>query len=200
MNEVMGVFRSARKHKDFDTNRWLIVEMQDPVLVKNIATPESRKLYNMACQVDSETHLIKSFARIEADKKGILYMETLCDHYIEFYILSFFKERFPLFDFIVSTQKGCFISEKGQMYKNNNSLEDNIRLLSEGRPDNSLLSGMNLSCFDITVWRSFFSSQYIKERRNRKLQKKHVPKKYSEQRSIRWEMCENANRQLSEFF
>jgi probable DNA metabolism protein len=167
----------AKLHNDYDKNLIKIVLKQPIELVNAKATIESKKLHKLHKEVSNEIHRLKGFIRFESSKKGILYSKIETKHDIEKIIINFFMKRFPLMTIIISSNKGCFIARKNKIKFSNIELFKLIKELEKTIIDKE--RNFNFYDFDNKlIWEKYYKSQFIKERENKKLFIKNIPKKY----------------------
>jgi len=136
--------------------------------VESLATVEARQIHNWDRQVSHCIHACKSFIRFEISD-GILLAKVEPEHFVEDIVIKWFKARFPLFTIVISSSRGIFIFDDKFHIENSTFnmeiLKNNDKLLSE------------LSLVE-DVWEDYYASQFIGERKNTKLFKKNIPKKY----------------------
>ncbi|MFP4400424.1 MAG: DUF4130 domain-containing protein [Candidatus Woesearchaeota archaeon] len=193
--------RQARKHKEFNPNLIHTIKTQNPQLVLSEATPEARRLYNMARQVGMDCHRIKMYARFSISKKGILYAKIYPEHRTESDALDFFFDRFPMYTIILESRRGTFFGSKktGKNYSKDSS-KIIIALLEKKMKDDSILSELDDSMNDSELWKEFYSAQYAGSRRNLRLFYKNMPKKNQNGYNMKMESTIfSGNRTLSEF-
>jgi probable DNA metabolism protein len=178
-------FDLAQRHRDFSYSLMIAVEKQSIELVKAMATDEARRLYNMHRQVSCEIHRLESFTRLNISKKGILYGSISPEHNVEEPVLNFFKNRFPAFIILIESKKKelCYVSKPGQKYTIiKKTLSETLVSIELDIPDNKIAhelvnNNSDINSDDEDIWRTFYETQYIKERRNKRYFHKSMPRK-----------------------
>jgi len=192
----MDEFKHAHRHRNFDPKLLEKVKKQPKELVRRKATPESRKLYSMSRQAGMCSHKWQSFARLKVSRHGILYAEIEPEHSVEDMVVAVFVNRFPLFVVVIGSSRGVWLGfkeefrgkvrivkiknktqdNKNKDKKTNKEIEEVVANLERELPVNPLLR--DLSDFDDNIYRTFYDSQYIPERRNHTYFFRMMPKKY----------------------
>jgi len=151
--------------------------------LENLTTKKARKLYEMSREVSKEIHLKKSFTRLSISEYGILYTSLEFTHRIEHILLRSFTSRFPTFTIIIESKgkRACYIGKKGKETEEVKApLRQVLKNLESRLEKDSFLQGLWKG---EELWENYYSSQYIKERRNLKLLKKNMPKKFLQHNS-----------------
>lgn len=187
MRKYYSLFPMAFYHKNFNHHLFEDVSKQDYNLVKNITTFEAKKLYRMHNEVCNLVHLKKGFMRFKISKHGILYTKTELAHNVVWFLLRFFKERNPMFVIVIEVNNFTYVND-GKILKYRDNVDHVVKSLENVLPLNELLLDIDN---DDTIYREFFNSQNIKQRKNIKLMKKMMPLKYRDQNNI--EGCYNSN-------
>ena len=177
-----GVFDLVGRHKNYDRRLHEVVLKQDPRLVVNCATAESRRLYEMQRSVMRCLHLKKSFLRLNVSEHGILYARVELEHDIGDLLLRHFHQRFPTFHIAIEHDRRVdVIDTTGRITHHKMSLQETLNLLESTLPPNPALSGLH---YTEDLWSEYFESQNIRERRNPQLQRRMMPQKYRDPDAI----------------
>ncbi|MFH1055528.1 MAG: DUF4130 domain-containing protein [Candidatus Altiarchaeota archaeon] len=177
-----GVFDLVRRHREFDQRLCDAVAKQDPSLVENCATSESRKLYEMQRSVLRCMHLKKGFMRLKISEHGILYAKTNLEHDVADLILNHFHNRFPTFHIALEHDKVTdVIQPDGRIIRYNLPLTEVLPTLESKLPRNPTLNELSN---DEGLWETYYDSQQIMERDNPKLQQKMMPLKYRDKDAL----------------
>jgi probable DNA metabolism protein len=134
---------------------------------KYMSDPEFIPVYQAYRQVSREADRFKGFLRFEEIEPGILYAEFEPDHNIIMMVASHFKHRLSGLSWIIHDRKrgtAVFFDTKKCVMKQALDIE-----FREG--DNEKISYG-------AMWSSYFEAMGIKERKNYRLQRQLVPKKY----------------------
>lgn len=190
------MFDMVHLHKDFDRKLYEKVMSQHPVLVKNCATPESRKLYNMQRNVTKCIHLNKGFLRFEISSHGIMYAKAKIEHNVVAFILRHFHQRYPTFHVAIEDKGNTYVIDTNGVIKRYAlDVEETVKVLELKLPCDDLLKDLD---FSEELWEPYYDTQYISERRNIKLMKKNMPLKYRMENAVETRMAKRC-KDLNEF-
>ena len=170
----------ADRHKDYSESLVIAVSRQPEEMVEAKATAEARKLYNMHRQVWCEIHRIESFTRLKTSPKGILYATIKPEHKVEDIVVWFFSARFPLFIIAIESKGRCYVASDSKISIINKPLANVVSSIEEGLIENKILSDIsdyNMGANGEDLWNTFYETQYIKERRNKRYFHKSMPRK-----------------------
>ncbi|MBD3259858.1 DUF4130 domain-containing protein [Candidatus Woesearchaeota archaeon] len=184
------------RHKDFDPQLLAELSRQSEAEIKSCTTKEARKYYNMRRAVGNCLHKAKSFTRFQINKRGILSASIEPEHRIEDLLVRWFYNRFPMYSIVIESKRGCFVCEKGRIWKDKRKMDVVIASLERKKKKDSILSELSN---DENLWNEFYDSQYIEKRRNLKLFLKNVPKKFHHWDGMDKERNYLGNRSLLEF-
>jgi len=123
---------------------------------------EARELYKRSREVMCEAHYAISYLRFKEDN-GTLIAKADFDHAIERQVLLHFIRRFPKKKIVIISKSKAYVSEGLSM-----RIEDTKKY----QPPKDI----EIKEKD-ELWETFYNSQYIPARRNRKLAMSHIPKK-----------------------
>ena len=180
--DVRDLFSLAHRHRGFDRRLYDTVMRQDGRLVRNYATPESRRLYKMQRSVLCCLHLKKGFMRFRMSGHGILHAKTRLEHDVADLLLAHFHRRYPLFHIAVEDAgRTHVIDPAGRVISYDTGVDDIVRQLEARLPANPLLEGLD---FDDRLWENYYDSQYIRERRNIKLMRRMMPLKHRDKDAL----------------
>ena len=192
-------FPLIRRHARFREEILESLKRQSEREIQTISTKEARKAYEWNRQVASCYHLSRSFSRLRTNKHGIVYCEIEPEHFVEDLVAKWFYTRFPKFAVIVSSKRGCFICEKGKLTRSDLKLKELIGIKEKSLPINPILAEMEDFQTE-EFWESYYSSQLIEERRNKKYFLRNMPKKYHKWESLKSERkVWRKDKNLSEF-
>ncbi|MBW3012961.1 DUF4130 domain-containing protein [Candidatus Woesearchaeota archaeon] len=184
------------RHKDFDPKILEELSKQSEAEIKSLTTKEARQYYNMRRAVGGCLHKAKAFTRFQINKKGILYAVIDPEHRIEDLLVRWFFYRFPLYTIVIESKRGCFVCEKGRVWKDKRKMNEVIADFEQKKEKDPILSELNN---DDKIWNEFYDSQYIEKRRNLKLFLKNVPKKFHHWDGMDKERNFLGNKSLLEF-
>jgi len=131
------------------------------------------KCVNLALKISGhvshEIHKLKGFLRFKETKNHFLYAEMEPTHDILYFLAKHFKERLKNEHFLIwdkKRKKMCMYDTKEIYFVKEEDIKQlNLELESE---ENSIQD----------LWKSFFDSVAIKERKNEKCQRNFMPRKY----------------------
>lgn len=154
------------------------VKNENEDILSSLSTERARKAYSLAREVGKEIHMAKSFTRLKFSKNGVLYGNLKVKHNTEDLIAKFFARRFPDFVIILQSWRGCFIF--GGSFQNVIKTDEDINeiISSISKPpqiDMEIFEDEKIEKF----WEDFYNSQYIPSRKNLRLLKRNIPKKYN---------------------
>lgn len=172
------LIQQAKRNNKFDQKLVLELEQQQDNEIKYKSTRQSRKLYEWSRQVGCAIHKTEAFTRLKISEKGILYARIDPEHKVEDIVVNFFAERFPMYVIVLESRRGCFIKKKGQKLTIvRRRMELVIKKLESELADDDILGDL-LDFDDQSIWKIFYSSANIMERKNKSLFQKNIPKKY----------------------
>lgn len=143
----------------------------------NFGNPYVLAIANTARKVDREKHRMKAFVRFQKTIDGIYYAPIEPDFNVLPLIATFFKERYAdqywvIYD--VKRKYGLYYNLETVTqinYEFASSINTSkIKLPEDVTDETELLSS--------TLWKDYFNSTNIPERKNTKLHLQHVPKRY----------------------
>lgn len=136
----------------------------DYVLSK--VSKEARRFHDMAREVTSEAHRAQSFLRFNVIGDAII-TKTSFEHEIADLVLDHFAKRFPKKTVVIIESDNAHVAEGGD------------RKICESGPYLKMLEKSPAEKRDSEgdIWSSFYDSQFIESRRNKKLAQKCIPKK-----------------------
>ena len=83
---------------------------------------------------------------------------------------------------MIASPRGTFICENTKIYETKERLEKVLTRLEEVLPENPLLKDFNI--FEQDLWETFYYSQYIKERKNKRYFLRGVPKRFQDVKDV----------------
>ncbi|MHA1522337.1 MAG: DUF4130 domain-containing protein [Promethearchaeota archaeon] len=150
----------------------------DSSLLQNSGSPFAKRVNSMIRAVFKEYDRQRQFTRTELTKKGILWGKVYFEHRIEDLVLEYFHGRFPQCIILLANEvknECIFINEEGKMFRSPLSIRELTQILSKGRPQSSIYSDLQYSNEDL--FDEFYSSQFIKARRNKRYFRQMIPLK-----------------------
>lgn len=133
-------------------------------------------LAQTAKKVEREKHRMKAFIRFEKSEDGMYFARIAPDFNVIPLIITFFKDRYADQPWIIYDQKRLYgvLYDTDQVHHIRKLPED----LSENMlPDKPLQMDEDETLY-ATLWRDYFKSTNIEARKNPKLHRQHVPKRY----------------------
>jgi len=127
-------------------------------------------------KVEREKHRMKAFIRFEKSEDGMYFARIAPDFNVIPLIITFFKDRYADQPWIIYDQKRLcgVLYDTDQVHHIRKLPED----LSEHMlPDKPLQMDEDETLY-ATLWRDYFKSTNIEARKNPKLHRQHVPKRY----------------------
>jgi len=170
------MFNWASRHKDFQKDVFVRGARQHHALLRSKATPEAKKLHNWNRQVGMGYCKTISFLRLKTSKKGILYGEINPEHRIEDLVTRHFMKRFPTYMILIGSSRGTFLAVRNS-YRGHvdQPLKQFLHQLESYLSDDHILADLD---FDESWWETYYDSQEIPERENKRLFLQFMPKKY----------------------
>jgi probable DNA metabolism protein len=193
-------FNLATRHKNFDIKLFEKLKTQNESEILNLATPESRKVYNWNRQVASCFHRCREFARLKISSAGILYGRIEPEHHVEDMVVKWFSGRFPLFTIMLESSRGTFIVTKDKKFSiHDKSISVLLPRFEKMLPKSEILSELEDFNSD-EYWEKYYRSQDIKERRNRRYFQANIPRKFHNWEGLKLEKERfEGNKKLSDY-
>ena len=190
----------AMRHAKYDPLLLEEVLSQDMVHVQSRTTLQSRQLFGLVSEVTGEFHKLKGFIRFELSPHKILYAKVTVKNEIEDLLATFFKERFPGFCIVIESSRGCFIahynSPKVMFIKEDMSIV--LKKLESCLPRHDFLDDLEKS--DQEIWKSFYDSQIIQQRKNIASFSRCITKKYQHLKGLDHERyAQHSSKRLTDF-
>ena len=171
-----GVFDLVCRHRDYDKMLHEKVLGQDSALVENCATPEARRLYMMQRAVMRYLHAKAGFMRLKLSGHGVLYAEAELAHNVADLLLAHFHRRYPTFHIALGYDGRTYVADPcGMTTVYDKPVMDVVGALESALPENPKLDEL---MFGEDVWRRFYDSQQIAERRNTGLMDRMMPHRH----------------------
>ncbi|MGK7396083.1 MAG: TIGR03915 family putative DNA repair protein [Candidatus Cyclobacteriaceae bacterium M3_2C_046] len=133
------------------------------------------KIYQLADKVKKESHRLKGLIRFQLTKDDIYFAPVRSDYFVIPLLVGHFKSRLadqPWVLYDVTRDKG-FYYDLNQVYQ---MQIEHLKLDKQKRIDQKTLSDQEILFQHL--WQDYFKSANIKERKNKKLQLQHMPKRY----------------------
>jgi len=126
---------------------------------------EAVQFARLASEVAREIHQAKAFIRlVPLETPKILFGEWELNHETIYFIMKHFLRRFPEYTILLLTGTQAYAGQGSEIWE---ETIDRRQLNLPAKKDEFL-----------DEWLTFYQSQYIPQRKNIKLFKKHVPQKY----------------------
>ncbi|MBE5742497.1 MAG: DNA metabolism protein [Clostridiales bacterium] len=135
---------------------------------KNFANPAVLEFSDLLKKITNEIHRFKGFIRFEEAKDGFYYAHFSPDNDITWLLMSHFSARFSNEAFIIHDTKRNVLG----LYDGTTSKE----ISAENKQVTVYLSNEELNFKKL--WKTYYDSVNVKERKNRRLQTAFMPKRY----------------------
>jgi probable DNA metabolism protein len=172
------IFHLIHRHAQYSNNLATRIKAIPESILKNIASPEARKIDRMIREIFRELERVKQFTRTKLNNHGILYGKILITHKIEDLVLEYFHKRFPDFWICLYNEKKrqtLVQKKKGEFSYWDLSLEESVKKLSLERPIKPYFDDIQIENEDL--FNTFYASQYISSRKNPRYYQQMIPKK-----------------------
>ena len=167
----------AKRHIGFDEN---IADRVLEIELNSKSTKDAKKLHNWARQVGCSIQRAEMFTRLSINENGILFARIDPEHYVEDIVVNFFANRFPMYVIVLESRRGCFVKKKNQQLAIvNDRMENVIYRLEKNLDTNDILCDL-LDFDDKMIWKVFYNSASIMQRKNKRYFMRNIPKKYHE--------------------
>ena len=159
-----AVFRTMQEARRIEDSRRIM---------EHLSNPDVAKVFQLSRSVSNEAHLYREFIRFRELDSGILFSEISPKAQILTCIAEHFSDRFPLENWMVydKTHQVILVHQaRGQW-----------GLVWGKGPDKEATERLSDKEQEYeTLWKDFFDSIAIRERKNSCLQKTHLPLRYRE--------------------
>lgn len=158
---VFRTMQEARKMKD--SRR----------IMNHLGNPDVAKVFQLSRSVSNEAHIYQEFIRFRELESGILFSEISPKAQVLTCIADHFSDRFPLENWMIydKTHQVFLVHQKRKKW----------RLVWGQEPDAQEAARITEKENEYeTLWKGFFDSIAIKERKNTRLQETHLPLRYRE--------------------
>lgn len=144
--------------------------------LKNHADPFIHTFHSTLRQVNRERHRMKAFVRFKEDMQGYYFATIEPDFNVLPLIIRFFKKRYADQPWIIYDIRRNY----GASYNLQSITEVRLQAVeaTERLPANQEIPLSQHENYYEQLWKSYFHSTNIVERRNMKLHLRHVPKRY----------------------
>ena len=193
-------FNLAPRHKDFKKEVIELLKKQDPVSINSVSTQEARKAYNWNRQVAGCYQRSREFARLKISPFGILYGKIEPEHYVEDLVVRWFSSRFPMFIIMLESKRGVFVFTRDRnLILFDEPLTDILSKFEKISPKNQMLEELQDFNSD-EYWEKYYSSQFIKSRKNRRYFQRNIPKMFHGWEGLKLEKKRfDGNNKLSDY-
>lgn len=147
-----------------------VVDDKTRDISKNYAMPSVLAFSDLISRIYSETHKMKGFLRFEESEKGFLYAHYAPDNDITEYLAPHFVARFSSIPFVIHDVKRNVVF----MYDGKES-----RTIDAGASTVTVYLSENEKNFR-NLWRTYYDSITIAERKNEKQMYAYMPRRYHE--------------------
>ena len=145
-----------------------VIDNKHVDISKNFANPSVLEFFDLIKRITNEIHRSKGFIRFQESKEGFFYAHYAPDNDITWLLMSHFTQRFPNEAFIIhDTKRNVLGLYDGTVAK---------EISAENKQVTIYLSDEELNLKKL--WKTYYDSVNIKERKNLRLQKAFMPKRY----------------------
>jgi len=146
------------------------------VSLQNYGAADVLLLSQTARKVEREKHRMKAFIRFEKSEDGMFFARIKPDFNVLPLIISFFKSRYADQPWMIYDLKRKYgvLYDTEQVHQISRLPED---ISGNTLPDKPLQMDESETLY-ATLWRDYFKSTNIEARKNPKLHRQHVPKRY----------------------
>lgn len=166
------------RHAEFRPSHLKYVKRIPDAVLRNLGTPQAKKLIKMMRDVFKEAYRAKQFTRTEINDRGVLYGIVSLKHKTIDLVLKYFHERWPqciICLYNEHTQKTGIINERGNVSEVKKPIDQVVKKISEKRPKVPYFEDIQFS--GRKIFETLYKSQNIKERENPRYFKSMIPKK-----------------------
>jgi len=196
--------KNLKRHARFTSKLIQQINEIPDVVLRNLGTPQARKINRMMREVFSEAYRAKQFTRTEMNNRGVLYGVVSLKHQVIDFVLKYFHERWPECIICLYNEydkNTSIINESGKIKDIKLPLKAVIDQVSKDRPIIPYFEDIQFSGKEI--FETLYKSQFIKERENNSYYKKMIPKQCFELPGMRkgierkyWQKC----KRLDDFY
>ncbi|MFW9949518.1 MAG: DUF4130 domain-containing protein, partial [Candidatus Thorarchaeota archaeon] len=86
---------NIKRHANFTPNLLKQIKETPEVVLRNLGTPQCKKIIKMMKEVFKEAYRAKQFTRTKLNNNGVLYGVVSLNHNVIDIILNYFHERWP---------------------------------------------------------------------------------------------------------
>lgn len=142
-------------------------------IMEHLANPDVGKVFELSRSVSNEAHLYEEFIRFRELENGVLFSEISPKAQILTCIGDHFSDRFPLENWMIYDKThGVFLVHQEKKHWG---------LVWGGEPDSRTVRKVSEKEKEYEIlWKGFFDSIAIEERKNYGLQRNHLPLRYRE--------------------
>ena len=142
-------------------------------IMEHLSNPDVAKVFQLSRSVSNEAHLYQEFIRFRELDNGILFSEISPKSRVLTCIAGHFSDRFPLENWVIYDKTHqVFLMHRAR---------EKWRLVWGKELDQQAAERLSDKEKEYeTLWKGFFDSIAIQERKNLRLQKTHLPVRYRE--------------------
>ena len=196
--------KNLKRHARFTLKLIRQINEIPDVVLRNLGTPQARKINRMMREVFTEAYRAKQFTRTEINNRGVLYGVVSLKHQVIDFVLNYFHERWPECIICLYNEydkNTSIINESGIIKDIKLPLKAVVDQVSKDRPIIPYFEDIQFSGNEI--FETLYKSQFIKERENNLYYKKMIPKQCFELPGMRkgierkfWQKC----KKLDDFY
>lgn len=152
---------------------------QGASITETLTNPYVQRCYDIQRRVSNESHFFLEILRFEELPGKLLCARISPRANVMVYVMEHFSDRFPEENFVIydENRRICGIHERGCRYYLRNSI-DLDKMLTEYRERMGNIPDKIIEDDYVDLWKVFFDSIAIEERKNSKLQRNNVPLLY----------------------
>lgn len=147
----------------------------DPKILENFADPDVLYFSQTLKKITRESHRIKAFVRFSKAKDGLYFSLVEPDFNVLPLVVTFFKNRYADQKWLI------YDAKRGYGFLYNTQRLEQVELApvkTEALSEASVVELDNQELHFQELWKQYFKSTNIKQRKNLRLHLKHVPKRY----------------------
>lgn len=156
---ILGTMLEARQIKE------------SKMIMQHLTHPKVRKVFELGRKVSNESCYYREILRFSELQNGLLFAQIKPQNQILTCLGDHFANRFPLENWMIydKTHKMFLVHQKGKHW---------ILIVNEELNEEAIYKVSTREAMYVNLWKVFFESIAIKERKNYDLQRQHLPLRY----------------------